>query len=90
MSEAFFEKVDVFLPGQGETLAQAPAYHWERTEHATGHIYYSTREPKSVLIHLKGISREERDALSNPAMGNGARVGPSWPRWDESGCDNRW
>ena len=29
MSEAFFEKVDVFLPGQGETLAQAPAYHWE-------------------------------------------------------------
>jgi hypothetical protein len=30
MSEAFFEKVDVFLPGQGETLAQAPAYHWER------------------------------------------------------------
>ena len=71
MSEAFFEKVDVFLPGQGETLAQAPAYHWERTEHATGHIYYSTREPKSVLIHLKGISREERDALSSPAMGMG-------------------
>ncbi len=30
MSEAFFEKVDVFLPGQGETLAQAQAYHWER------------------------------------------------------------
>ena len=30
MREAFFEKVDVFLPGQGETLAQAQAYHWER------------------------------------------------------------
>ena len=65
MSEAFFEKVDVFLPGQGETLAPAPAYHWERAEHATGHIYYSTREPKSVLIHLKGNSREERDALAD-------------------------
>ena len=65
MSEAFFEKIDVFLPGQGETLAQAPAYHWERAEHATGHIYYSTREPKSVLIHLKGISRQERDALAD-------------------------
>jgi len=48
MSEAFFEKVDVFLPGQGETLA--PAYHWERTEHATGHIYYSTRKPKRAFI----------------------------------------
>ena len=65
MSEAFFEKIDVFLPGQGETLVQAPAYHWERAEHAVGHIYYSTREPKSVLIHLKGMGRQERDALAD-------------------------
>ena len=26
------ENVDVFFPGQGDRLAQAPAYHWERTE----------------------------------------------------------
>ena len=32
MSEAFFEKIDVFLPGQGEELTQAPAHHWERAE----------------------------------------------------------
>ena len=65
MSEAFFEKIDVFLPGQGETLTQAPAYHWERAEHAIGHIYYSTQEPKSVLIHLKGMTRQQRKALAD-------------------------
>jgi hypothetical protein len=30
MSEPFFEKVDVFLPGQGDTLNQSPVYHWKR------------------------------------------------------------
>ena len=65
MSEAFFEKIDVFLPGQGEELAQAPVYHWERAESANAQIYYSTREPKSVLIHLTGLTREEREALAD-------------------------
>ena len=65
MSEAFFEKIDVFLPGQGEELAQAPVYHWERAEPANAQIYYSTREPKSVLIHLTGLTREEREALAD-------------------------
>ena len=65
MSAAFFEKIDVFLPGQGETLTQAPAHRWERAEHAGAEIYYNTQEPKSVLIHLKGVSREERKALAD-------------------------
>ena len=65
MSEAFFKKIDVFLPGQGEELAQAPAHHWERAERANAQIYYSTREPKSVLIHLTGLTREERKALAD-------------------------
>ena len=65
MSEAFFEKIDVFLPGQGEELAQAPVHHWERAESANAQIYYSTREPKSVLIHLTGLTREEREALAD-------------------------
>ena len=65
MSEAFFEKIDVFLPGQGETLTQAPAHHWERAEGANAQIYYSTREPKSVLIHLTGLTRGERKALAD-------------------------
>ena len=65
MSEAFFEKIDVFLPGQAEELTQAPAHHWERAEHASAQIYYSTREPKSVLIHLTGLTREERKALAD-------------------------
>ena len=65
MSETFFEKIDVFLPGQGETLAQTPAHHWARAERANAQIYYSTREPKSVLIHLTGLTREERQALAD-------------------------
>ena len=65
MSEAFFEKIDVFLPGQAEELTQAPAHHWERAERASAQIYYSTREPKSVLIHLTGLTREERKALAD-------------------------
>ena len=65
MSEAFFEKIDVFLPGQAEELTQAPAHHWERAERASAQIYYSAREPKSVLIHLTGLTREERKALAD-------------------------
>lgn len=32
MSTPFLEHIDVFLPGHDDTLTQAPAYHWERTE----------------------------------------------------------
>ncbi len=32
MPATVVENVDVFFPGQGEVLTQAPAYHWERTE----------------------------------------------------------
>ena len=55
----------MFLPGQGEELAQAPAHHWVRAERASAQIYYSTHEPKSVLIHLTGLTREERKALAD-------------------------
>ena len=40
-------------------------HHWEQAERASAQIYYSTREPKSVLIHLTGLTREERKALAD-------------------------
>ena len=46
-------------------MTQAPAHHWEQAERASAQIYYSTREPKSVLIHLTGLTREERKALAD-------------------------
>jgi len=49
---SFLEKVDVFLPSQGETLTQAPAYHWERTVEVVGRIYRSTRDPNTMLVNL--------------------------------------
>ena len=49
---SFLEKVDVFLPGQGETLTQAPAYHWERAVEVVGRIYRSTRDPNTMLVNL--------------------------------------
>ena len=63
MNDAFFEKVDVFLPGQGDKLTQTPPYHWKRAEHAVGHLYYSVGEPKSAMVHLKGLKTWERKAL---------------------------
>ena len=32
MNEPYLEYADVFLPGQGETLMDSPAWHWIRTE----------------------------------------------------------
>ena len=61
---SFLEKVDVFLPGQqGETLTQAPAYHWERDAEVVGRIYRSTRDPGAMLVNLAGLTGEERRAL---------------------------
>ncbi len=59
MSKTFFEKIDVFLPGQGEDLTQAPVYRWEQAERANPQIYYW------------GISRQLERGLSrysNPAV----------------------
>ncbi len=68
VSGPFLEKTDVFLPGRfepggGETLTQTPAYHWEAAEHGVGLVYYSTREPDTMLIHFAGLSWEERQRL---------------------------
>lgn len=60
MRQACFEKVDVFLPGQGESLTQAPAYRWERMQDVVGHFYLSTSEPYEVLVNVKGMSEELR------------------------------
>jgi len=62
-SRAFLETVDVFLPGEGETLTEAPAYHWEQAEEIVGRIFRSTRDPNTMLINLAGLTREERRAL---------------------------
>ena len=59
------EKIDVFLPGQGDELAMAPAYRWQRAENAVGHVYFSTSEPRSVLIHVEGMPRREVQALAD-------------------------
>ena len=64
MSAPFFDKVDVFLPGHGQTLARAPAYRWRRSDRAVAHLYYSTTEPRSVLLHVAGLSRDEVRALA--------------------------
>jgi hypothetical protein len=60
----FFEKVDVLFPGLGDTLSQAPVPRWKRDQRAVGHIYYSTGEPKSAIIHLEGMTRQEVQALA--------------------------
>ena len=64
MSAPFFDKVDVFLPGHGQPLARAPAYRWRRSDRAVAHLYYSTTEPRSVLLHVAGLSRDEVRALA--------------------------
>ena len=62
--EPFFEKVDVLFPGLGDTLTQAPVPRWKRDQRAVGHIYYSTGEPKTAIIHLEGMTRQEVQALA--------------------------
>ena len=63
MSEAFFEKVDVFLSGQGETLLPAPAHHWELVEEIHGLFFLSTRDPNAVLVTPMGATREQKRRL---------------------------
>ena len=60
MDEPYLEKVDVFLPGQGDVLTQAPAYHWEPAPHIVGRVHYSTKDPDEILVVLHGLSAEQR------------------------------
>lgn len=46
-------KVDVFLPGQGDTLTQAPAYQWELADDIDVSAYRSTSEPNQILVRLR-------------------------------------
>ena len=61
MNDPFFENVDVFLPGQGDTLTQAPAYHWERTaapteDSAKEGLSEQTERPPSDALHTFGVT----------------------------------
>ena len=69
MSTPFLEHVDVFLPGHDDTLTQAPAYHWERTEErseisakdgldeqpSTPHGEHPPKSPE-IRLHTAGLS----------------------------------
>ena len=68
MSDPLFEKADVFLPGQGDALTQAPAYRWERVEGAVGNVYFSTTEPRTALLQLDGMAKPEVQALADLPM----------------------
>ena len=60
MNAPFIEKTDVFLPGHGTTLTQAPAYHWQPADAVSGRVYFSTRDPDALLILLEGLDEEQR------------------------------
>ena len=60
MSDPSVAYVDVFFPGQGDTLAQAPAYYWERTEApeevSAKEGLSEQNEPGSDAIHTYGVT----------------------------------
>ncbi len=58
MSKTFFEKIDVFLPGQGEELTQAPGYHWEHKR--------SVPTPKSTTGASRGSLSEDCHDIQIP------------------------
>ena len=64
MSTPYCEKVDVFLPGKGESLLATPDYHWERAEGMVGLFFFSTRDPNTVLITPAGSTREQKRRLA--------------------------
>ncbi|MAE66890.1 MAG: hypothetical protein CMJ18_21745 [Phycisphaeraceae bacterium] len=52
--------VDVFLPGTGDTLLQAPDYDWERIGRVEGHFYRSRRGTGEIRVLVKGATNEQR------------------------------
>ena len=61
MNDPFLENVDVFLPGQGDSLTQAPAYHWERTAAPTEvsakeGLSEQTERRQSDALHTLGVT----------------------------------
>lgn len=70
MSTPMVEYVDVFFPGQGDTLTQAPAYHWDRTE-APAEVsakegLSEQNEPDSSAIHTYGVTANFYTSTRNP------------------------
>ena len=76
MNAPFVEKTDVFLPGHGTTLTQAPAYHWEPADAVSGRVYFSTRDPDTLLILLEGLDEEQRQEVIFAAADTAAILGP--------------
>ena len=64
MSTPYCEKVDVFLPGKGDSLLAAPDYHWERAEGMVGMFFFSTRDPNTILISPANSTREQKRRLA--------------------------
>ena len=70
MTAPFFEKVDVFFPGQGDTLTQAPAYHWERKAapvevSAKEGLSEQTERPSDTL-HTYGVTANFYTSTRDP------------------------
>ena len=71
MNDPFLEYSDVFLPGQGDTLTQAPAYHWERTAAPTGDsakegLSEQTERPLSDALHTLGVTANFYTSTRDP------------------------
>tara|TARA_Y100000588_G_scaffold369251_1_gene438058 strand:+ start:5029 stop:5442 length:414 start_codon:yes stop_codon:yes gene_type:complete len=47
------EIVDVFLPGQGDKLTQAPSYRWDLENDIDVSAYRSTTDPNQILVRLR-------------------------------------
>ena len=65
------ENVDVFFPGQGDTLTQAPAYHWERTAAPTEvsakeGLSEQTERPQSDALHTLGVTANFYTSTRDP------------------------
>ena len=64
MPAELFETVDVFLPSDGETLNQDVAAHWQRGDSVQAQIYLSQRDDDAVMLHLSGLTAEQRRILN--------------------------
>ncbi len=53
LNKPFHDKVDVFLPGQGDSLTEAPAYQWVPADDVDVSAYRSTNDPSQILVRLR-------------------------------------
>jgi len=70
MNAPYFETVDVFLPGQGDTLTQAPAYHWERNaapaEVSAKEGLSEQTERRTDALHTYGVTANFYTSTRDP------------------------